>query len=87
MPGAPDCRPGWVPNGDCPCAGSSAASVALYLNRRLRSQAIHDLNAVNVALKSYCTTSVDEARIGAVYDLSAVLSTNRSEWICFQSTN
>ena len=26
--------------------------VALYLNRRLASQAIHDLNAVNVALKS-----------------------------------
>jgi len=26
--------------------------VALYLNRRLRSQVIHDLNAVNVALKS-----------------------------------
>jgi hypothetical protein len=25
MPGAPDCRPEWVPNGDCPCAGSSAA--------------------------------------------------------------
>ena len=29
-------------------------AVALYLNRRLRSQAIHDLNAVN-----YCTQIVD----------------------------
>jgi hypothetical protein len=28
------------------------AFVALYLNRGLRSQAVHDLNAVNVALKS-----------------------------------
>ena len=25
MPGAPDFRPGGYPNGDCPCAGSSAA--------------------------------------------------------------
>jgi hypothetical protein len=38
-------------------------------------------------LSGCCTTSVHEARIGAVYDLSAVLSTNRSEWTRFQSTN
>jgi hypothetical protein len=31
---------------------SSESDVALYLNRTLASQAIHDLNAVNVALKS-----------------------------------
>ena len=33
-----------------PAALMPAAAVALYLNRRLRSQVIHDLNTVN-----YCT--------------------------------
>jgi hypothetical protein len=33
---------------------NQTVAVALYLNRRLRSQAIHDLNAVN-----YCTQIVD----------------------------
>jgi hypothetical protein len=30
-----------------------SGDVALYLNRRLRSEAIQDSNAVNVALKSW----------------------------------
>ena len=34
--------------------GQLTLAVALYLNRRLRSQAIHDLKAVN-----YCTQIVD----------------------------